>query len=103
MDDIKMMIDKYIQDQEYTRAIEELNILIEKYKEQVIWLKYRGDIYYITQKYAKALNDYNKVLNSDLRTREVAAKIEMIKDILKFEALDIYSATNLNNDPWLDD
>ena len=63
----------------------------------------RGDVYNIKQEYAKALNDYNKVLKLEPGNKIINSKVEMIKDILKFQALDIYASTNLNIDPWLDD
>ena len=103
MDDIKTKIDKYIQDQEYTKVIEELTSLIDKDLKIVNWLILRGDIYNIKQEYSKALNDYNKVLKIDPNNKIISSKVEMIKDILKFQALDIYESTNLNKDPWLDD
>lgn len=103
MDDIKRRVDKYIQDQEYTKAIDELTDYINKDLDTINWLSLRGDMYNITQQYSKALNDYNKVLKIDPENKSLISKVEMIKDILKFQALDIYSSTNLNKDPWLDD
>ena len=103
MDNIKTKIDKYVQDQEYAKAIEELTSLIDKDLNKVDWLILRGDIYNIKQEYSKALNDYNKVLKIDPKNKIISSKVEMIKDILKFQALDIFASTNLNQDPWLDD
>lgn len=103
MDDIKKRIDKYIQYQEFTKAIDELTDCINKDLDTINCFKLRGDIYNFTQQYSKALNDYNKVLKIDPENKNLNSKVEMIKDILKFQALDIYSATNLNKDPWLDD
>ncbi|MFC2104635.1 tetratricopeptide repeat protein [Bacteroidota bacterium] len=103
MDYIRTRIEKYIQNQEYTIAIEELNSLIDKKTDIVILLILRGDIYNKKQEYSKALNDYNRALKLEPRNKKIASKIEIIKDILKFQALDIYGATNLNKDPWLDD
>jgi tetratricopeptide (TPR) repeat protein len=102
MDDIKTKIEKYIQNQEYTKAIEVLTSLIDKDLNKVDWLILRGSIYYITQEYSKSLNDYNKALKIDPKNKIIPSKVEMIKDILKFQALDIFASTNLNLDPWLD-
>lgn len=102
MDDIKKKVDEYIQNQEYTKAIIELTDLINNKSNVYICLKLRADVYYLKQEFAKALNDYNKVLKIDPGDKSIVSKIEMIKDILKFQSLDIYSATNLNMDPWLD-
>ena len=103
MDDIKTKIDKYIQDQEYAKAVEVLTSLIDKDLNKVDWLILRGNIYNIKQEYSKSLNDYNKVLKIDPKNKIIPSKVEMIKDILKFQALDIFASTNLNIDPWLDD
>ncbi len=103
MDDIIVKINKYIQDQEYTKAIDELTDCINNNQDTFDCLRLRGDIYYIRQEFSKALNDYNRALKIDLKNKSLHSKVEMIKDILKFQALDIYSSTNLNKDPWLDD
>ncbi len=103
MVDIKMKIDKYIQNQKYAKAIEVLTGLIDKDLNKVDCLILRGDIYNIKQEYSKSLNDYNKVLKIDPKNKIILSKVEMIKDILKFQALDIFASTNLNIDPWLDD
>ncbi len=98
-----MKIEKYIQDQEYAKAIEVLTSIINKDLNKVDWLILRGNIYYIKQEYSKSLNDYNKVLKIDPKNKIISSKVEMIKDILKFQTLDIFASTNLNMDPWLDD
>ncbi len=95
-------VEKLIKNKEYNRAIELLSSLLEADKENSKWLEMRGDIYYLLQEYAKALNDLTKVIKSDPENKNIASKIEMIKEILKFQALDIYGSTNLNIDPWLD-
>lgn len=103
MDDIKTTIDNYIREQQYTKAIDELTGLIDKHIDIINCLMLRGDVYYINQELSKALNDYNKVLKSCPEDKNIASKAEMIKDILKFQSLDIYSSINLNMDPWLED
>ena len=103
MDNIKTKIEKYIQNQEYAKAVEVLTSLIHKDLNKVDWLILRGNIYNIKQEYSKSLNDYNKVLKIDPKNKIISSKVEMIKDILKFQALDIFASTNLNIDPWLDD
>lgn len=103
MGQIKAKINSYIRNQEYTKAIEELTNLIQEEPDSEIWLTLRGDIYNLKQEYSNALNDYNKVLRINSNNKIIASKAEMIKDILKFQALDIFESTNLNKDPWLDD
>jgi tetratricopeptide (TPR) repeat protein len=95
-------VEKLINNKEYKKAIELLSSLIETDKENSKWLNMRGDIYYLHQDYPNALNDFLKVLKTDSESKNIASKIEMIKEILKFQALDIYGSTNMNLDPWLD-
>ncbi len=102
MDDIKTKIEKYIQNQEYAKAVEVLTGLINRDLNKVDWLILRGNIYNIKQEYSKSLNDHNKALKIDSKNKIIPSKVEMIKDILKFQALDIFASTNLNMDPWLD-
>ena len=96
-------VEKLINNKDYKKAIEILSSLLETDNGNSKWLQMRGDIYYLLQEYANALNDFTKVLKSDPECKNIASKIEMIKEILKFQALDIYGSTNLNIDPWLDD
>lgn len=103
MDDITRKVEKYIQHQEYTKAIEVLTTEIGQNKDVAELYVLRGDVYHVKQEFSKALNDYRKVLKLKPDNKIISSKIEMIKEILKFEALDIYSSTNLNKDPWLDD
>ena len=44
-------------------------------------------------------------VNSDsfvTNNKEIIAKVEMVRQILRFQNLDIFESTNLNLDPWLD-
>lgn len=99
---LKKNIEQFIENKEYEKALEKINKLLENDSENVEYLVLRGDIYYIQQKFSKAMNDYNKVLKLKPENKLVSSKAEMIKDILKFQALDIFESTNLNHDPWLD-
>ena len=103
MDQIKEKIKGNIKNQEYTIALEDLNELLLSDSDNIDWLTFRGDIYNLKQEYGKALNDYNRVLKIESDNKIVRSKIEIIKDILKFQNLDIFESTNLNKDPWLDD
>lgn len=103
MNDIKNKIEKYIKNQEYTKAVVEITEQLTNSQNEVDLYILRGDIYYLKQEYPKALNDYNKVLKLDSNNKIISSKVEMIKEILKFQNLDIYASTNLNKDPWLDD
>lgn len=102
MENLEKQINKYIQDKEYEKALNELNELLNKYTDDAKWFIIRGNLYYSLQKYSDALNDYNKVLKIEPENKLILSKVEMITEILRFEAIDIFESTNLNNDPWLD-
>ncbi|MBI9053962.1 MAG: hypothetical protein JEY96_09110 [Bacteroidales bacterium] len=102
MVDLENKVKGYIQNKEFGKALDLLNEAVEKYSEDSRWLTIRGDLHYAEQKFSFALNDYNKALKADKDNKLIKSKVEMIKEILKFEALDIFESTNLNNDPWLD-
>ena len=102
MENLEKKINKYIQDKEYDKALNELCDLLQKHTDDAKWFIIRGDLYYSLQKYSDALNDYNKVLKIEPENKFFLSKVEMITEILRFEAIDIFESTNLNNDPWLD-
>ncbi|HRW62351.1 MAG TPA: tetratricopeptide repeat protein [Bacteroidales bacterium] len=88
---------------DYSKAISAINNCIALNPDKADFFMARGDLYYKMQKFALALNDYNKAFKKDPDNKNIKTKIEFIKDILKFQNLDIYASTNLNKDPWLDD
>ncbi|MFO7828081.1 MAG: tetratricopeptide repeat protein [Bacteroidales bacterium] len=103
MENIFKLVDQLIEKKDFNRAIDELTkFYLENPGNTQILIK-RGDIYYKLQNYTQALNDYNKALKNGINNKELKAKVEMISNIIKFQGSDIYGATNLNNDPWLDD
>jgi len=104
MENLFTLVDQFIEKNKYTEAIEQLNKLQKQYpKNGEIFVK-RADLFYKLQKYTDALNDYNQSLKYDPKhSDEVKAKIEIITNIIKYQGSDIYAATNLHNDPWLDE
>ena len=102
MNDLEKEIKEDIKNNEFEKALNKLNKGIDSNAENSEILILRGDLFYTQQKFSNALNDYNKVLKIEKENKLILAKVEMIKQILKFEAIDIFESTNLNNDPWLD-
>jgi tetratricopeptide (TPR) repeat protein len=98
------LVNQFIEENKYAEAIEQLNKLQKQYpKNGEIFVK-RADLFYKLQKYSDALNDYTQSLKYDIKQSDkVKAKIEMITNIIKYQGSDIYAATNLHNDPWLDE
>ncbi len=103
MEDLKRVVENYIANKEFDKAIDMLSSEINKDDKQLQLLEMRGDIYYTLQKFGDALNDFNKILKIDKNNRIILSKAEMTKQILRFQNLDIYESTNLNLDPWLDE
>ncbi|MFP4025220.1 MAG: tetratricopeptide repeat protein [Thiohalospira sp.] len=104
MENLFKLVEKLVKEDDYLRAIDELNNLYKLYPGNAEILIKRGDLNYKLQNYSSALNDYNKALKiKGKKTKDIEAKIEIITNIIKYRGSDIYAATNLNNDPWLDD
>lgn len=101
MDDLKIEIERLKTEQDFEKAIKLLNERIEQQPEPIELLELRGDVYYLMQKFGDALNDFNTILKQT-ENKDVKAKVEMVKQILRFQNLDIFESTNLNLDPWLD-
>ena len=59
-------------------------------------------LYQRLQKYGKAINICNRVLESEPDNAKVLKQKELLNEILKFTQLDIYASTNLWNDPWFE-
>lgn len=97
---------KHFQDlikrKQFDKAIQMITNLIEKDHENIELLLQRASLYKQMQKLSDALNDYIRVLKINPADGKAQAGKEMISDIIRFKSLDIYSSTNLNNDPWLD-
>ncbi len=102
MNNVKKKIEGYISKNNIKKAIKEL-VKIEIDNSDLNCLKWRADLYYSLREYTYALNDFNRILKVEPENKIVSSKIEMIKDILKYQSVDIYASTNLNKDPWLED
>lgn len=102
MKDLETEIKEDIRNKEFEKAISKLNASIGSDLKKLELLVLRADLFYTLQRFSDALNDYNKVLKIEKENKLIISKVEMIKQILKFEAVDIFASTNLNNDPWLD-
>jgi len=97
-------VDQLIEKNKFDEALGQLNKFNKQHPEDVDILIKRGDLLYKLQKYTDALNDFNRAVNRGVEnTEELKAKIEMITNIIKYKGSDIYAATNLHNDPWLDE
>lgn len=95
-------IKSYIENKELDNALKLADDTLKENHENIELLLLKGDILFRQLKNGKALNIYNKILKLDKNNSVAKSKFEMISNILKYDALDIFASTNLNNDPWLD-
>jgi len=58
-------------------------------------------LYQRLQKYDKAINICNKILQVE-HNEKILKQKELLMEFLKFTQLDIYASTNLWNDPWFE-
>ena len=81
--------------------LKELNKHIDK-KADMDLLLCRAGIYTRFQQYGMAINDYNKVLETDPDSKHAVTQLELLKTILRYTNTDIYASPNTNMDPWLE-
>lgn len=62
----------------------------------------RAEIYAQQNQLAKAINDYDLVLDLDPENKQASTKKEMIQTILRYNNTDIYASPNTDMDPWLE-
>lgn len=102
MEDLRREVEVLIEKKQFDEAVELLNNGLKDDESNLQLLELRGNVYYTQEKFGDALNDFNKVLKEDKENKAILAKAEMVKQILRFQNLDIFESTNLNLDPWLD-
>ncbi len=95
-------IDYLIKNKKLSEAINEIDDLLNEDLTNVELLLKKADILYKISKKGEALKIYNKVLEIDKDNIIAKKNSEMIKDFFKFYTPDIFSSTNMYNDPWLD-
>lgn len=83
-------------------SLKELDELISVNPNKVQLYLLRADAYFQKNELAKAINDYEKVLQCEPENREAKARKEMIQTILKYNNTDIYASPNTNMDPWFE-
>lgn len=62
----------------------------------------RAELLYKLNRYGKAINDYNKVVELNPENKEAIGKIDLIHTILRYNNTDIYANPNTDMDPWLE-
>ncbi|MCW0484915.1 hypothetical protein [Gaoshiqia sediminis] len=58
--------------------------------------------YLSRQEYGQAINCLLKILETDPENKEASVLLEQVREITEYQHRDIFSATNLDMDPWLE-
>ena len=58
--------------------------------------------YLSRQEYGQAINCLLKILETDPENKEASVLLEQVRKITEYQHRDIFSATNLDIDPWLE-
>jgi tetratricopeptide (TPR) repeat protein len=95
-------IKELIEQENYQEALNLIDKNLEKYPDEPEFFLEKGKLLKHLQKFGDALNNFKKVLNIDPDHKEAKNLHTLVQDILRYQQLDIYSSTNLSNDPWLD-
>jgi tetratricopeptide (TPR) repeat protein len=83
-------------------SIDQLNRLISEAPEDIELLHIRAQLFEKQQEWAKAINDYLKILSLDQNDKKAQTQSEMLKTILRYNNIDIYSSPNTHYDPWFE-
>ena len=83
-------------------TLKQVNKLISKHPADTELLHARAFLYEKLQKWSEAINDYLQILTIDKNDKEAQTRTEMLKTILRYNNIDIYSSPNTNYDPWFE-
>jgi len=99
---LKEEVEIHLENEQYTEAKKLLDDALRENAENTGLLLTRAKLFRQLQKFGEAFNDLQHVLKVDPNHEEAKNLLELTRGILQSQQLDIYSSTNLNNDPWLD-
>lgn len=95
-------VSELIEKEEYSEAKKLLDDALEENPDNISLLLTRAKLFRQLQKFSDAFNDLQFILKIDPTHGEAKNLLNLTREILQCQQLDIYSSTNLNNDPWLD-
>lgn len=95
-------VEKHIENEHYAEAKKLLNDALEKNPENISLLLTRAKLFRQLQNFSEAFNDLQYILKIDPNHEEAKNLLNLTREILQCQQLDIYASTNLNNDPWID-
>ena len=91
-----------MENEQYSEAKKLLDDALEEDPENAALLLSRAKLFRQLQNYSEAFNDLQYILKINPNHEEAKNMMELTREILQCQQLDIYASTNLNNDPWLD-
>lgn len=91
-----------MENEKYSKAKKLLNDALEENPENITLLLTRAKLFRQLQNFSEAFNDLQYLLKIDPNHEEAKNLLDLTRGILQSQQLDIYSSTNLNNDPWID-
>lgn len=83
-------------------SVDQLNRLLSEAPEDIELLHIRAQLFEKQQEWAKAINDYLKILSLDQNDNKAKTQSAMLKTILRYNNTDIYSSPNTHYDPWFE-
>lgn len=83
-------------------SIDQLNTFLSEAPEDIELLHIRAQLFEKQQEWAKAINDYLKILSLDPSDKKAKTQSAMLKTILRYNNTDIYSSPNTHYDPWFE-
>jgi len=95
-------VSELIENEKYSQAKKLLDDAMEENPENISLLLTRAKLFRQLQNFSEAFNDLQYLLKIDPNHEEARNLLDLTRGILQCQQLDIYSSTNLNNDPWLD-
>lgn len=85
-----------------SQLIEEVTNILSVSPADIELIHLRAQLFEKQQEWANAINDYLKILSYDKNDKRAKTQSEMLKTILRYNNIDIYSSPNTNYDPWFE-
>ena len=85
-----------------SESVNQISNLLSTFPDDIELLHNRAMLFEKKQEWAKAINDYLKILSLDKSDKKARTQTEMLKTILRYNNIDIYSSPNTHYDPWFE-
>lgn len=95
-------VKEHMENEEYSEAKKLLDNALNEQPESTVLLLNRAKLFRQLQNFSEAFNDLQFILKIDPEHEEAKNLLNLTREILQCQQLDIYASTNLNNDPWID-